>query len=47
MPLIRCRRFYCYFDDAKISVYFYTAKYYSKKIDVFLNILLNKISLQA
>lgn len=31
MPLIRFRRFYCYFDIAKISSFFVTAKYYSEK----------------
>jgi hypothetical protein len=30
MPLIRCRRFYCYFDNAKIEKISIIAKYYSK-----------------
>lgn len=30
MPLIRCRRFYCYFDNAKIEKFSIIAKYYSK-----------------
>lgn len=31
MPLIRCRRFYCYFDIAKINVYLNNEKYYINK----------------
>ena len=44
MPLIRCRRFYCYFDDANINVYLNNEKYYINKVGMFLNILFHKLN---